>query len=61
MGPNGYRLLGFVVWRGARWYLRRRLDRLVEPRRLAAAGAVAVAVAGIAAAGVAARGQSSAA
>ncbi|HXR28418.1 MAG TPA: hypothetical protein VN772_02485 [Solirubrobacteraceae bacterium] len=25
MSANGYRLLGFVVWHGARWYLRGRL------------------------------------
>jgi hypothetical protein len=22
---NGYRLLGYVVWQGGKWYLRRRL------------------------------------
>jgi hypothetical protein len=31
---NGYRLLGYVVWRAGKWYLRRRLPS----RRLAAAG-----------------------
>jgi hypothetical protein len=31
---NGYRLLGYVVWRAGKWYLRRRL-----PSRRAAAGA----------------------
>ncbi len=25
MSSNGYRLLGFAVWRGAKWYLRKRL------------------------------------
>ncbi len=25
MSSNAYRLLGFAVWRGGRWYLRRRL------------------------------------
>lgn len=25
MSDNRYRLVGFVVWRGAKWYLRRRL------------------------------------
>ena len=33
---NGYRLLGHVVWRAGKWYLRRRLPS----RRLAAAGAL---------------------
>jgi hypothetical protein len=46
MAAAGYRLLGFVVWRGARWYLRRRyrsarwLVRLGPP--VAAAGVAAV-------------------
>lgn len=47
MNGNGYRLLGYFVWQGGKWYLRRRLP---SPRRLAAAvavGAVAVAVAGV--------------
>jgi hypothetical protein len=25
MSSNAYRLLGFAVWNGAKWYLRRRL------------------------------------
>jgi hypothetical protein len=25
MNGNGYKLLGFLVWRGGKWYLRRRL------------------------------------
>jgi len=25
MNGNGYKLLGYVVWRGGKWYLRRRL------------------------------------
>ncbi|HEX4466517.1 MAG TPA: hypothetical protein VH025_04975 [Solirubrobacteraceae bacterium] len=37
MNGNGYKLLGFVVWQGGRWYLRRKLS----PRRLLARGAVA--------------------
>jgi hypothetical protein len=31
---DGYRLLGYVVWRAGKWYLRRRLPS----RRRAAAG-----------------------
>jgi len=34
----GYQALGFAVWKGARWYLRRRYGE--APRRIAAATAV---------------------
>jgi hypothetical protein len=47
-----YKILGFAVWQGARWYLRRRLRALVPSRRVASTllvagvvGAVAVAAA----------------
>ena len=40
----GYKLLGFVVWQGARWCLRRRYPGL--PRKLAIAGAAGLVVAG---------------
>jgi hypothetical protein len=43
---NGYRLLGYVVWRGAKWYLRRRLPS----RRVAVATALGLLGAGAAAA-----------
>jgi len=36
MNGNGYKLLGFVVWRGARWYVRRKLPSA----RATAAGAL---------------------
>lgn len=36
----GYKILGFIVWQGAKWYVRRRLP----DRRLLAAGVVAVGV-----------------
>jgi uncharacterized membrane protein (GlpM family) len=36
---NRYSILGYVVWQGARWYLRRRLP---SRRRLALAGAGAL-------------------
>ena len=37
MNGNGYKLLGYVVWRGGKWYLRRRLP---SARKIAlAAGA----------------------
>jgi len=39
-----YKLLGFVVWQGARWYARRRVARLVPSRRVIAAAAVVSAV-----------------
>jgi hypothetical protein len=41
MSANGYRALGFVVWHGGRWYLRRRGPRL---RTLAARGLIAGAI-----------------
>jgi hypothetical protein len=42
----GYKLLGYVVWQGGKWYLRRRVDR--APRKLALAGlAGAVLVGGL--------------
>jgi hypothetical protein len=40
----GYKLLGFVVWQGARRYMRRKYPRL--PRNLAIAGVAGLAVAG---------------
>ncbi len=48
----GYKILGFAVWQGARWYARKRISRLVPSRKLAAAVFVAgtvVAVAAVAA------------
>jgi hypothetical protein len=44
MSSNGYKALGFVVWKGGIWYLRRRygLARRIGTRTLAA-GAVAAA------------------
>jgi len=36
MSGNSYKLLGFVVWHGGRWYLRRRLP---SARRVALTGA----------------------
>jgi hypothetical protein len=41
---NGYRLLGYVVWRAGKWYLRRRL-----PSRRVLGGAALALVAGVAA------------
>ncbi|HEY5317476.1 MAG TPA: hypothetical protein VIJ20_05815 [Solirubrobacteraceae bacterium] len=41
-----YKFLGFAVWNGARWYLRRRYGG--TPRKLLAAGVVAAVVGGTA-------------
>ena len=47
MSGNGYKLLGYVVWRGGKWYLRQRLP---SARKIALAvgagvsGAIAAAV-----------------
>jgi hypothetical protein len=49
----GYKVLGFVVWRGARWYLGRRYGD--APRKIAIGTIAATAVA----AGVAAAAQRS--
>ena len=38
-----YKLLGFAVWKGARWYLGRRFGHLVPSRRIAT-GALVVTV-----------------
>jgi|AntDryMetagUQ255_1029468.scaffolds.fasta_scaffold01693_3 hypothetical protein len=41
-----YKLLGFAVWKGARWYLNRRISSLMPSRKvtsmLIVAGAVGV-------------------
>jgi hypothetical protein len=37
---NGYKLLGFAVWRGAKWYARRRLPS-ARATAAGAAGALA--------------------
>jgi hypothetical protein len=44
----GYKLLGYAVWRGAKWYLRRRFPH--ARRNLAIVGGAGVLVAGGAAA-----------
>ena len=42
----GYKIIGFAVVKGAKWYLRRRFG-LLASRRVAAAGIVAAAVAAV--------------
>jgi MYXO-CTERM domain-containing protein len=44
VGRFGYQALGFAVWKGAKWYLRRRYGD--KPRKLAAAGLAALGLAG---------------
>jgi hypothetical protein len=46
MNGNGYKLLGYVVWRAGKWYLRRRLPSARASAAVGAAtlGAVAAAV-----------------
>jgi hypothetical protein len=41
-----YKVLGFVAWNGARWYLRRRYGR--SSRKVFAAGVIAAVAAGAA-------------
>ena len=49
METMGYKLLGFIVWQGGKWYLRRRMS---GARRKLALGVVSAAiVAGAVAAG----------
>jgi len=44
----GYKMLGFVVWQGARWYARRRVNQMLPSRRVATAAFVVSAVATVA-------------
>jgi hypothetical protein len=44
----GYKVLGFAVWQGSKWYLRRRLAG--ARRKLVIAGISALVVAGVVAA-----------
>jgi hypothetical protein len=34
----GYKLLGIVVWKGAKWFLRRRYGAAITPKPLLAGG-----------------------
>ncbi len=51
----GYKLLGFAVWQGSKWYMRRRFTGL--RRKVAIAGLSAMVVAGVVAAGRQATGD----
>ena len=50
-------MLGFVVWHGARWYVRRRASNLVPSRRAASVAAFVVAAVGVTAVVAARRGD----
>jgi hypothetical protein len=55
MGPmssKGYTLLGYVVWHGGKWYMRRRLP---PARKIAVSGLVAAAGLAVAAVAIAKR------
>jgi hypothetical protein len=48
----GYKLLGFVVWQGSKWYLRRRMSGFRRKAAIAGiAGIVVIVIAGVIAAG----------
>jgi hypothetical protein len=53
----GYKMLGFVVWQGARWYARRRVGQMLPSRRVATAALVVSAVATIAVVSATKRGD----
>jgi hypothetical protein len=42
----GYKLLGIAVWKGGKWFLRRRYGSAMAPKPMLAAGLV-LAIAGI--------------
>jgi hypothetical protein len=44
----GYKLLGLVVWKGGRLFLRHRYGHLVPSRKVALAGLLGLLVAGVA-------------
>jgi hypothetical protein len=52
----GYKILGFAVWQGGKWYLRRRFQG--APRKLAIAGLAGLLLAGGAVAAQRARSAS---
>ena len=49
MNRTGYQVLGFAVWKGGKWYLRRRYGE--TPRKLALAALLALALAALLAGG----------
>jgi hypothetical protein len=51
MSATGYKMLGYVVWRGAKWYVRKR----IPPPRTIALAAGATAAGGVAVVAIARR------
>jgi hypothetical protein len=47
MNGTGYKLLGFAVWRGGKWYLRKRLPSRRQVALRAAGGLTALAGAAV--------------
>jgi hypothetical protein len=45
MARLGYQVLGYAVWNGGKWYLRRRYGD--APRKIVAAGVVALVIAAL--------------
>ncbi len=43
-----YKILGYAVWKGARWYVGRRYGRLIPSRRVLAGALVVTAVSAMA-------------
>jgi hypothetical protein len=48
MNGSGHRLLGLVVWRGGKWYLRHRYGRLIPSRRTVTVAALTAGGVGVA-------------
>jgi hypothetical protein len=46
-----YRALGYVVWHGGKWFVRRRYGRYVPSRRMAAAAVVGLGIGALVLAG----------
>jgi hypothetical protein len=55
VSAKAYRALGFLVWQGGKWYVRRNYGRYLPSRRMAGIGVAAGALAVGAAVGLAAR------
>jgi hypothetical protein len=45
MNGTGYKILGFVVWQGGKWYVRRNYGRYLPSGRSAGAAAAGLALA----------------
>jgi hypothetical protein len=47
LGWTANKLLGWTIWKGGKWYVRKRYGHLVPPRRLLVAGLTGALVAAI--------------